>query len=143
MSISIIGKVTTAPTHAHRVLFPHDATEEQIVYEVNGVPCIETSLDTHGNAGLTPFFLLCERNGELTATKNGYRAKTTEIPQISTEEAERLPEVLRFTVNPDCLEYWGTDVTEETILSFGEVLRLAREWGKTVLELLDQLTEVE
>ena len=49
---------------------------------------------------------------------------------------------MKYTIKPEYLSLWGEDVTEDTIIDSAEVERLAAEWGKSVSELLDQLTEV-
>jgi hypothetical protein len=47
-----------------------------------------------------------------------------------------------YTIKPEYLSMWGEDCTEDTVIDSAEVERLAAEWGKSVDELLEQLTEV-
>ena len=47
-----------------------------------------------------------------------------------------------YHVKPEYLSAWGDQTTEETIVTYAEVVELAREWEKNIDELLDQLEEI-
>lgn len=47
----------------------------------------------------------------------------------------------RFYVKDEYLDLWGAD--EDTVVTYQEVKNLAREWDKSLDELLDQLIEIE
>lgn len=48
----------------------------------------------------------------------------------------------KYHIMPEHLSEWGDQTTEETVVSYAEVVNLAREWDVTVDELLDQLEEI-
>lgn len=48
----------------------------------------------------------------------------------------------KYHIIPEYLSEWGDQTTEDTVVTFAEVVDLAREWGTTVDELLDQLEEI-
>ena len=48
----------------------------------------------------------------------------------------------KYHIQPEHLSEWGDQTTEETVVTFAEVVNLAREWDVTVDELLDQLEDI-
>lgn len=48
----------------------------------------------------------------------------------------------KYHIMPEHLSEWGDQTTEDTVVTFAEVVDLAREWDVTVDELLDQLEEI-
>lgn len=46
-----------------------------------------------------------------------------------------------YHIKPEFLHLWGSDATESTIVYSTLVSTLARDWGKSVDELMDQLEE--
>lgn len=48
----------------------------------------------------------------------------------------------KYHIMPEYLSEWGDQTTEDTVVTFAEVVDLAREWDTTVDELLDQLEEI-
>ena len=48
----------------------------------------------------------------------------------------------KYHIMPEYLSEWGDQTTEDTVVTFAEVVDLAREWDVTVDELLDQLEEI-
>lgn len=49
----------------------------------------------------------------------------------------------RFYIKEECLELWGYDCTEDTIVTYQDVKDAAYAWGKSIDELLEQLIEIE
>ena len=47
-----------------------------------------------------------------------------------------------YTIKPEYLSLWGEGTTEDTIITDGEVQRLAQEWEKPAEEILAQLEEI-
>ncbi len=49
----------------------------------------------------------------------------------------------RYTIKPEFLSLWGEDSTEDTVITEGELQRLAQEWGTPINELRQQLEEID
>ena len=47
-----------------------------------------------------------------------------------------------YSVKPEFMDYWGSECTEDYVVTEEEVKYLAAEWGKSFEELLEQLEEV-
>lgn len=48
-----------------------------------------------------------------------------------------------YRIKPEYLDEWGEDVTADYVITQEELERLAREWDKSIDELLEQLEEVD
>ena len=48
-----------------------------------------------------------------------------------------------YKIKPEFLSAWGSDTTEETIITEAEIVRLSSEWGVSVDDLMEQLEEIE
>ena len=47
-----------------------------------------------------------------------------------------------YLVKPEYWSLWGADTDENTIITYGNAVQLAHEWGKSVYAILDQLEEI-
>lgn len=64
-----------------------------------------------------------------------------EHPEYRDLELEILePE---YRIKPEYLDEWGEDVTADYIITQDELEWLARQWDKSIDELLEQLEEVD
>ena len=48
-----------------------------------------------------------------------------------------------YTIKPEFLSAWGSETTEDTIVTEAEIQRLSREWGVSVDDLMEQVTPCE
>lgn len=142
MKITITGKTIATASHAHRVLHPHDDRETYVVYDVDGIDCVQLRSDTHGNVSLVPVTDLSVFDGELTSKKAGFTVKATDMPQVYTDDIKRLKSLYNFRVQREFLENWGSTINRNTIIDLAEVLRLCAEWDMPLADALDQLDEV-
>lgn len=67
---------------------------------------------------------------------NGY--KVADI----TNDWQIVPPMKRYTVKPEYISLWGSEIYEDDVIRADEVERLAAEWEKPMDELLEQLIEV-
>lgn len=45
-----------------------------------------------------------------------------------------------YKIKPEFLSAWGSETTEDTVITEAEVERLAREWGMDLEDLKEQLS---
>ena len=67
------------------------------------------------------------------------KSEPTQPAQNISEEDEPMK---TYHIKPEYLSEWGDQTTEETVVTYAEVVDLAREWDVTVDKLLDQLEEI-
>lgn len=67
------------------------------------------------------------------------KSEPTQPAQNISKEDEPMK---TYHIKPEHLSEWGDQTTEDTVVTFAEVVDLAREWDTTVDELLDQLEEI-
>ena len=67
------------------------------------------------------------------------KSEPTQPAQNISKEDEPMK---TYHIKPEYLSEWGDQTTEETVVTYAEVVDLAREWDVTVDELLDQLEEI-
>lgn len=67
------------------------------------------------------------------------KSEPTKPAQNISEEDEPMK---TYHIKPEHLSEWGDQTTEDTVVTYAEVVDLAREWDTTVDELLDQLEEI-
>lgn len=73
------------------------------------------------------------------ANRQGY------IKQLIREDIKqsklRSENVMNYRIKPEYFEQWGSDATEETVLTLEEVKSFADEWETPIGELMSQLYE--
>lgn len=48
-----------------------------------------------------------------------------------------------FRIKPEFLDYWGSDATEETVVTMDDVEMIARGWEMDIEKVMEQLIEEE
>lgn len=48
-----------------------------------------------------------------------------------------------YNIKPEFLSAWGSETTEDTIVTESEIQRLSNEWGVSVDDLMEQVTPCE
>lgn len=49
----------------------------------------------------------------------------------------------RYTIKPEYLSLWGSDCTEQTVITEQELKRLSEEWEVPEERLIEQLIEID
>lgn len=86
---------------------------------------------------------LPNKQGYLKALIRADMARAKSEPTQPAQNISKEDEPMKtYHIKPEYLSEWGDQTTEETVVTYAEVVDLAREWDTTVDELLDQLEEI-
>lgn len=62
---------------------------------------------------------------------------------VLIKRIERGAKAMTYKIKPECLDLWGEDATEETVLTEDDIEMIARGWDKKPEDVMDQLIPQE
>lgn len=72
----------------------------------------------------------------IAAIMNEQIARTLLFEKMFKRQDEKIKE---YRIKPEFIDLWGEDCTTETVVTEEQITSLARDWGKTVDELKEQV----